>query len=185
MADSDEATVLVVDDERDLAELFKAYLEPAYDVYVATSGSEALSLADDDVDVILLDRRMPAMSGDELLSELTERGVDAQVALVTGVEPDADIVDMPFDDYLTKPVSKSDILALVEVLLVRSTYDECCQRFFSLASKKLALEKAGNVDSAEYHELVERMTALREEINGTLETLSPEDNVVDGIPFET
>jgi CheY-like chemotaxis protein len=63
----DEGTVLVVDDEPQLAELYSMQLAEEYEVRTATGGPEALDLVDEEVDVALLDRRMPRMSGDELL----------------------------------------------------------------------------------------------------------------------
>ena len=66
MAPTDRtATVLIVDDEQNLTTLYAAWLEPDYDVVTATSGSEAVTELDSDVDVALLDRRMPETSGDE------------------------------------------------------------------------------------------------------------------------
>ena len=63
----DEGTVLVVDDEPSLAELYSMQHAEEYEVRTATGGPEALDLVDEEVDVALLDRRMPRMSGDELL----------------------------------------------------------------------------------------------------------------------
>ena len=108
-----DATVLAVDDEPDLAELYRVYLDPAYDVRIATGGEEALDAMDETVDVVLLDRRMPDMSGHEVLDAIRGEGYDARVAMLTAVEPDVDIVEMPFDDYKTKPVTKEDLLTLV------------------------------------------------------------------------
>jgi DNA-binding response OmpR family regulator len=139
MTEDPEATVLAVDDEPDLAELYRVYLDPAYDVRIATGGEEAIDAMDDTVDVVLLDRRMPGMSGHEVLDEIRDEGYDARVAMLTAVEPDVDIVEMPFDDYKTKPVTKEDLVTLVEVLLHRAAFDEQSQKFFALASKKAAL----------------------------------------------
>ena len=174
-ADDPPPTVLAVDDEPDLAELYEVYLEDSYRVRVATDGEEALSMMDDTVDVVLLDRRMPEMSGHEVLRAIREDGYDARVAMLTAVEPDVDIVDMPFDDYKTKPVSREDLVALVEVLLYRAAFDERSQRFFALASKKAALEASGATDNEEYAELVDRLRAVRAEVDETLDVLSAED----------
>ena len=174
-----EATVLAVDDEPDLAELYRVYLDSAYDVRIATGGEAALAEMDDSVDVVLLDRRMPDMSGHEVLSAMREAGYDARVAMLTAVEPDVDIVDMPFDDYKTKPVSKEDILTLVEVLLHRAEFDEHSQEFFALASKKAVLEATDATNSDEYEELVDRMESVRERVDDTLDRLSARDAFVE------
>jgi DNA-binding response OmpR family regulator len=170
----DEGTVLVVDDEPQLAELYSMQLAEEYEVRTATGGPEALDLVDEEVDVALLDRRMPRMSGDELLDKLRERGIEAKVAMLTAVDPDVDIVDMPFDDYRTKPVAAAELRGLVRTLLLRASYDERSQEFFQLASKKAALETAGKEDTEEYRQLSERMAAVREEIDATLDQVDTE-----------
>lgn len=169
-----DATVLVVDDEADLVDLYAAFLETEYDVRTAMSGDEALRKIDDAVDVALLDRRMPDMNGDEVLAEIRARSHPTMVAMLTGVDPDVDIVDMPFDDYKTKPVGKSDLIGLVETLLMRATFDERSQELFSLASKKAALEIENKHHTEEYDQLTERMQKVREDVDSTLDDVSGE-----------
>jgi DNA-binding response OmpR family regulator len=104
-------------------------------VHAATSGADALAAVDDAVDVVLLDRQMPETTGEAVLDELRARGVDCQVAMLTAVEPDGDVLGMPFDDYRTKPVARSELVGLVKSLLARATYDERTRALFRLASK--------------------------------------------------
>lgn len=54
-----QATVLVVDDEKDLADVYAEHLKERYTVRTEYSGNEALEAMSPDVDVVLLDRRMP------------------------------------------------------------------------------------------------------------------------------
>ncbi|TKX57011.1 response regulator [Halorubrum sp. SS7] len=183
MSGTPDATVLAVDDEPDLAELYRVYLDTEYDVRIATGGEEAVDMMDETVDVVLLDRRMPDMSGHEVLNAIRGDGYDARVAMLTAVEPDVDIVEMPFDDYKTKPVTKEDLLTLVEVLLHRAAFDERSQEFFALASKKAALEAAGTTNSEEYEELIEQMESVRVEVDDTLDHLSARDAFVE-VPGE-
>lgn len=173
------ATVLAVDDEPDLAELYRVYLDSVYDVRIATGGEAALEEMDESVDVVLLDRRMPDMSGHEVLSAIRDSDYDARVAMLTAVEPDVDIVDMPFDDYKTKPVSKEDLLTLVEVLLHRADFDEHSKEFFALASKKAVLEATATTDTDEYEELIERIESVRDQVDDTLDHLSARDAFVE------
>ena len=176
-----DVSVLVVDDEPALAKLFEAFLEDTFDVLTATSGREALQVMNDDVDVVLLDRRMPDMNGDEVLSTIRERGSDAPVGMVTAVEPDLDIVDMPFDDYLKKPITRDVLVSKVEILARRATFDERRREFFRLASKKVTLEIQTGIDHADeeaYRELVHRMEELRIELGDTLDNLLEEDPTI-------
>ena len=135
--------VLVVEDEPDLADLYAAWLGDEYRVRTAYGGNEALDVLDeagDDVDALLLDRRMPGLSGDEVLDAVTDRGIECRVAMVTAVEPDFDIIEMGFDDYLVKPVTSDTLRDTDKTLLTRNDYDAGVQDLFSLTSKKAMLE---------------------------------------------
>lgn len=176
---SDDTTVLLVDDEAELADLYATLLEDEYDVRTATSGTEALTKVDETVDVALLDRRMPQMSGDELLAKLRERSHTLQVAMLTAVDPDVDILDMPFDDYKVKPVSKNELIGVVETLTQRATYNERSQELFNLASKKAALELENKDGTEEYEELVERMQTVRERVDETLDDVGTHGALTD------
>ena len=173
--------VLVVEDERDLADLYATWLRDEYRVRVAYGGREAVETLDDEVDIALLDRRMPDLSGDETLQAIREEGVECRVAMVTAVEPDFDIVAMGFDDYLVKPVSRDALKETVENLLLRSTYDEGIQELFSLASKKALLEAekdpATLEANEEYQELSERVAELRADLDETLTSFDDGDGV--------
>jgi CheY-like chemotaxis protein len=98
--------ILVVDDEQPIADLFARWLEDEYDVRVAYSGGEALASLDDSLDVVLLDRDMPDMSGDGVLDTIRSRGIDCRVGMVTAVEPDFDVLTLGYDAYVVKPVTK-------------------------------------------------------------------------------
>lgn len=179
MTDSDEPRVLIVDDEPELTNLYGTFLDPEYDVVTATSGEDALEVVDDTVDVVLLDRRMAEMSGDEVLASLDEQGLDLQIAMLTAVEPERSIVDLPFDEYVTKPVTRDELRALVEILLERAKYDRRSQEFFSLAVKKTTLEAVDEHGSEEYEEVLEQLHELREDIDLTLEEMSAGVNLPD------
>lgn len=175
--------VLVVEDEADLADLYAAWLGDEYQVRTAYGGHEALETLDeldDEVDAILLDRRMPGLSGDEVLSAVRERGIDCRVAMVTAVEPDFDILAMGFDDYLVKPVSSDTLRETVESLLQRSEYDAGVQDLFSLTSKKAMLEAEKSpselADNQEYQELTARIERLRTDVDRSLEAVTEDDD---------
>jgi DNA-binding response OmpR family regulator len=165
----DQRTVLLVDDEVNITELFGAWLEGSYD-----GGEEALEKLDESVDVVLLDRRMPGLSGDEVLDVIREQGFDCRVAMVTAVEPDFDVIEMGFDDYLTKPINREDLEEVIESLLSRKDYDDRMQEYFALASKKATLEAAKPSSeleaNEEYQTLSEEVESLETDLDETLET---------------
>jgi len=164
--------VLVVEDEIELAELFAEWLSEEYDVGVATDGEEALELVDEETDIVLLDRLMPGLSGDEVLETIRERGYSCRVAMVTAVEPDFDVLDMGFDDYVVKPLFRKDIQRLVKGLLERDAYDRHLSELFATASKLAALESHKETDelanNEEYQQLKEKLDRTRERVE-TLE----------------
>ncbi|MFB6143279.1 MAG: response regulator transcription factor [Halorientalis sp.] len=177
---TDEATVLVVDDERDIADLYTAWLEESYTVRTAYGAQEALERADAELDVVLLDRQMPEMTGDEVLERIRERELGCRVVMVTAVDPDFDIVDMPFDDYLTKPVMLEELRDAVERMRTREDYDEKMQDFFALSAKKATLEAQKDPvelrNNEEYEQLDDRVEELREEADETVAEISETDD---------
>lgn len=178
MTDS-RPTILVVEDERMLCDLFASWLESEYDVLVAYDGETALEKLSDDVDMALLDRRMPGLSGDEVLSELRDQGYEFPVAMVTAVDPDFDIVDMGFDDYLVKPIEQDDLLTLVEELISLPTYEDAIQQYFQLASKKAALEasksEAELANSDEYTALIEEYEDVKSVADSQIQDIDAEE----------
>jgi len=174
------ATVLIVDDERPITDAYAEWLAERYAVRTAYSGSEALDELDDAVDVVLLDRRMPDLSGEDVLDVIHDRDLTCRVALVSAVEPDFDILELGFDAYLEKPVSKAEeLLEIVKTLLKRSTYDAQMQRFLSLANKKAALETKKSPEeldaSEEYADLTAELAELRTQLSDTAGTLDDDD----------
>jgi len=179
MNGSEPATVLVVDDEPDVADAYAAQLNREYAVETAYSGQNALDRLDDAVDVVLLDRRMPGVSGDEVLERIRERELDCRVAMVTAVDPDFDIIEMPFDDYAIKPVSREDLVDTIERLLTASEYDRKLREYYALAAKHATLlankPDAELADSEAFTTLEDRMDRLNEELDTTMTNFDDDD----------
>jgi len=108
------STVLIVDDERDLADLYAFQLDSHYDTKVAYGGEEALERLDSSVDVIFLDRRMPEYSGDEVLADVRREGWECSVIFVSAVDKGDTDAEAAADAYLEKPADKDDMIKLAE-----------------------------------------------------------------------
>jgi len=189
---SDTPTVLVVDDESDVADLYAFRLEDAFTVRTAYGGEEAIEAVDETVDVILLDRRMPGMTGDEVLESVRESHHECRVIMVTAIDPDIDIVDMPFDDYLCKPVGKETLLEAVEHQLTARQYSDTVQELFSATSKVGVLEAEKTAEelaaSDEYQGLKDEIEELRgrqEELIDELDDFEAAFNAIDRAPQES
>ena len=168
--------MLVADDDGDVADLYATWLEGRYEVRVAYGGTEALEALDGGVDAFLLDRQMPGPAGGEVLERVRERGLDVRVVMVTAVDPDFDILDMPFDDYLVKPVTSEEVADAVATMLARASYDETLREYFALAEKKATLEAEKPTRELErserYAELTERVRRLETRADAALSRVS-------------
>lgn len=168
-------TVAVVDDEPQICSLYAEWLEPRFAVRQATGGAQALRVIDDSVDVILLDRRMNDFTGDEVLQRLRYRGCEAMVALTTAVEPSMDVINLPFDEYLTKPNTREEVETTVKTLLRRAEYDHRRKRCFSMASKVAALttnlDEESLSSSSDFKRLQDRLEEALEDADETLDWL--------------
>jgi DNA-binding response OmpR family regulator len=179
MAVSERATVLIVDDEPDVADAYAAQLREQYDVETAYSGQAALDALGPEIDVVLLDRRMPDISGDDILERIRERDLRARVAMVTAVDPDFDIIDMPFDDYVVKPVSRDDLFETIERLQSCAAYQNQLREYYALTSKFAAL-KASKTDaelrsSEEFQALKAEIETHRTELDEIVDRFDEHD----------
>lgn len=176
---ADAPTVLVVEDNRDLADQYAEWLSEVYSTQTAYTGEGAVTAMDDTVDVVLLDRRLPDMTGTEVLDRFELDGHDCRVAIITAVDPVLDIMDMSFADYVLKPVLKADLHAIIERLRLLSNYDDQFRESFDLATKLRALEaqlpQARLDANDEYTQAVARLTELREQIDDTFDRFEDED----------
>jgi len=116
--------ILVVEDERKVAGfLARALRENAYAVDVAESGEKGLQLAlDNAYDLVLLDLRLPKMSGVEVCQRLRREGRQIPILMLTArslVEQRVEGLDAGADDYLTKPFALAELLARVRALIRR------------------------------------------------------------------
>ncbi|MBK9739822.1 MAG: response regulator transcription factor [Actinobacteria bacterium] len=116
------ATVLVVEDERDIRDLLRRYLERAgHSVLTTGSGADALNLLVDSVpDLVLLDLGLPDIDGFEVLRRATEIAVPV-IALTarSSVEDRIRGLERGADDYVTKPFSPQEVVLRVGAVLGR------------------------------------------------------------------
>jgi len=135
--------VLVVDDEEPFRILMESELgRLGHAVQCVKSGEEALqAFAAHDVEVVLLDLKMPGLGGMETLKRMREAGVTAEVIILTG-HPDIDdaiqAMKLGAYDYLTKPAR----LAEVEEVLKRAAEKKRLQRE-NVALKRMVAQKEG------------------------------------------
>lgn len=171
----DEASVLVVEDDRDLAALYTVWLADTNTLQTATNGRETLELLDSGIDVVLLDRQLPTLSGEELLEIIRERDLPCRVIMASGVEPDFDLLDMEFDGYLVKPVTRDEVRTAVRRMLTEAMCDEKLREFRALSKKRTLLEERttgyDRETNAEYAELETRLAEAGEQFDASVDAV--------------
>lgn len=116
-------TVLVVDDEPNIIEPVKAYLEKqGYTVLTATCGQDALALAErGGIDIMLLDLMLPDISGEDVCLKIRETSRLPIIMLTAKAAESNQLTGLKIgaDDYMTKPFSLKLLAARIEAVLRR------------------------------------------------------------------
>jgi DNA-binding response OmpR family regulator len=172
------SNVLIVEDERGLADLYAEWLAGEYTVRAAYNGKQAIEELGNTVDIVLLDRSLPDLSGDEILARIREQDFDCRVIMVTAVEPDLDILDLEFDDYLTKPVDGADLRMTIERIERLATHDDLLQELYQCIATRSVLHEENDIsitDHESYGDLLDRIATLQEQVDVTIEAFDTEE----------
>ena len=135
----EKANILVVDDDKEIAELVGIHLrEEGYEVYKAYSGKEALEIFKQErIDLVILDVMMPVMDGNQVCSKIRDTSA-VPIIMLSAKDAEMDMVSSLYqgaDDYVTKPFRPMELMARVKSQL---------RRFQSLGGGEQ--ENAGVVD---------------------------------------
>jgi len=135
MTTQEKPLILLVDDIPANLHVLAAALRETYRIKTATSGAAALELVarEDRPDLILLDVMMPGMSGIEVLQHLREQAETRDIPVIfvtadTSEQGQIQGLDQGADDYLTKPVVASVLLARVRNILLRKRAEAALQQ---------------------------------------------------------
>lgn len=122
MTEHNNATILIIEDDKDIREVLDVLLShEGYNVLQAEEGLSALEMIDDSIDLIILDIMMPGMSGIDVCREI-RKSYNAPILFLTAKSSDADKAEGLLaggDDYLTKPFSETELIARVTALMRR------------------------------------------------------------------
>ena len=120
-------TILVVDDDAGLRESFRLILEDEYEVIDVTDGHQALEVVRAaQIDVVLLDIRLPEMDGIEVLERIKQIEEQVEVILVTAVKTVKTAVGamkLGAFDYVTKPFEEDELLATIRRALQKRSLE--------------------------------------------------------------
>jgi DNA-binding response OmpR family regulator len=168
-SEAQSTRVLIVDDEREVADIYALRLEEEeYDVETTYGGEAALEILDETVDVVLLDRRMPELPGDEVLAEIQDSECEPRIIMLTAVEPGPDIIDMDFHDYLRKPVDKESLVDAIDQQLRVRRHEGHLGEYLEVRSKLALLSVQLPPKAEELDKLRERAARLESELDDSL-----------------
>jgi CheY-like chemotaxis protein len=110
-------SVIIVDDEEDVRDVLKIKLESlGLSVIAVDEGSKAIAeLEKNKFDLLITDLQMPKMSGIQLIDEISSRGFDVKIMVITGgtfadcTQEENDKMNARVYDFITKPFSKNDL----------------------------------------------------------------------------
>lgn len=117
-------SILIVDDDLNLCTVLKEELEEVgYDSNYVNSGSEALDfLKNNDVDLILLDLKMPMMDGFDVLRAIEQNHIKSKIIVLTAyadVKSAIDSAKMGATDFISKPYDFDELLITIRKVLQR------------------------------------------------------------------
>jgi DNA-binding response OmpR family regulator len=117
--------ILVIEDERDIAELIRLHLDDlGYSVTITGDGNTGLRRASaSSWDLVILDLRLPGIDGLEICRRLRQNSSSVPVLMLTSKSSELDRVvglEIGADDYVTKPFSVLELIARVKAILRRA-----------------------------------------------------------------
>lgn len=113
-------TILIVEDDKDINEMLQKLLKTnGYNTKSVYSGTEALLVHNNDIDLIILDLMLPGKSGEEIITELRKiKNVPVIVtSAINDIDKKLDLFSLGADDYVTKPFNNEELLARIKVHL--------------------------------------------------------------------
>lgn len=112
-----ELKILIVDDEESITNIFQFILEnEGYTVDTASSGQEALSLAESHYDLVIIDIDLHDINGDQVAKAILKRHTDVKIVLMTGYPELVESIralDIDIADILVKPFSPDVLMKLI------------------------------------------------------------------------
>lgn len=138
---TDEATVLIVDDEAAIRDMIAVALDTAgFDILTAETAHDAhVAIVDHRPDLVLLDWMLPGGSGVELARRLKKDELTAEIPIImltakTSEDNKVQGLDVGVDDYVTKPFSPRELVARIRAVLRRTSgrHQDKTIRYFDL-----------------------------------------------------
>jgi CheY-like chemotaxis protein len=116
---ADGASILVIEDEPDLLDLYEQILDGpgTLDVTPAADGIEGVEALDADTDLVLMDWTLPNLPGEELVTKLRDQRPEIPIVVISGTDPSDSLDRSAIDQFVVKPVSAADLKQVVSAHL--------------------------------------------------------------------
>lgn len=114
--------VVIVEDEESLAELFAYRLEDEYNTTIAPHAGDAIANITNETDFVLLDRRLPGMSGDKILEYINDEPITVNVIIISAIDPCEKVIHEPYDEYITKSVNNGEIKNAIQRVKLKNKF---------------------------------------------------------------
>lgn len=177
MTAKEAPTVLIVEDDSELAALYAAWLDDSFEVIKTNTCHGAYEHFNQPIDIALLDRELPDGSGDEILKCIRADNLGWQVAMITGIDPSLDLLHLQCNEYLTKPVERTEFLNTVNRLVTQARLGGYITEYNSLTRRIQLLEDhcpAEDLQSSKaYHSLERRREKLQSLLDSSTTVLPP------------
>lgn len=121
---ADPPTVLLVDDDERLIEMHENWLEDGYRVETETDGEEARERLGSEFDLLVVDQRIPELSGVKLAQYVDVSDFNCEVIMLSSVDFDEQIRQAPIDEFIKKPTTPKELERTIDSVLGRSGTEE-------------------------------------------------------------
>ena len=175
---SENKDVVIIEDEESLAELFSKRLDDEYNATIATHAGNGIAEIDAETDYVLLDRKLPGMSGDRVLEYIVDQPYDINVIIISAIDPDQNVIHQPYDEYITKTVDEGEIQDAIDRVEVKNRFVELLSQYVKKAetwevvrSDLNTAESDADVDlgmiESELDEIAEEFATISSELSGS------------------
>jgi len=175
--------ILVIDDDYDLLQLLKSFLEKnKYEVTIASSGGDGIRKLDKTFDLVICDVRLPDIGGLEIIAKVKEKHPHIFIIMITGyadVRSAVEALRIGASDYITKPLHPDELLNQIDELMEKSTLSRGGSAVSegnaitsrpSVQSEKIVAKK--NLNQQQY---VVGESAIMQAVNKNIELVAPTD----------
>ncbi len=119
------ATILIVEDEKDILELIEYNLEKqGFEVIGFLSTKNVLQILEEEhIDLLIMDRNLSGIEGSEFVADLRTKGINIPVIFLTAKNKESDIeegFESGGDDYITKPFNMKELILRIKAILKRT-----------------------------------------------------------------